>query len=77
MGKPLISSADETKGDRVLSRDEEERLLLAFSADDLSPLPSSSPYVRGGRGVKVTSPLTNSSTLNVLALIVLDMGYFR
>jgi hypothetical protein len=37
-GKPLISSADETKRDRVLSRDEEERLLLAFSADDLLPL---------------------------------------
>jgi len=55
MGKPLISSADETKRDRVLSRDEEESLLLAFSADDLSPLLSSSPYVRRGRGVK--SPL--------------------
>jgi hypothetical protein len=77
MGKPLISSADETKRDRVPSRDEEERLLLAFSADDLYPLLSSSPYVRRGRGVKVTSPLINSSTLNVLALIVLDMGYCR
>jgi integrase len=31
MGAPLISAADETKRDRVLSRNEEERLLLALS----------------------------------------------
>src|SRR5262245_17993730 len=31
MDAPLISAADETKRDRVLSRDEEEKLLLALS----------------------------------------------
>ena len=35
MGSPLISVADETKRDRVLSRDEEVRLLTAFSDDSL------------------------------------------
>jgi|SoiMethySBSTD1v2_1073268.scaffolds.fasta_scaffold227640_2 integrase len=33
MGEPLICLADETKRSRVLRRDEEERLLLAFSGD--------------------------------------------
>jgi integrase len=33
MGEPLISAADETKRSRTLSREEEERLLLAFSED--------------------------------------------
>jgi len=33
MGEPLICLADETKRTRTLSRDEEERLLMAFSDD--------------------------------------------
>src|SRR5262245_7728231 len=34
MGASLISVADETKRDRTISRDEEERLLLALSSSD-------------------------------------------
>jgi integrase len=34
LGSPLISAADETKRTRVLGRDEEERLLLALSAEN-------------------------------------------
>jgi integrase len=42
-GAPLINACDETRRDRVLSRDEEERLLLALSDD--SPLAHIRPLV--------------------------------
>jgi integrase len=39
MGAPLISAADESRRDRVLGRDEEERLLLALSGNYAHLLP--------------------------------------
>jgi integrase len=70
MGEPLISKADETRRERVLSRDEESRLLDACGDRTIT-------YSR--RGKKVTANIKSGQRKHLRALIIcaVDTGMRR